>query len=403
MALNNSPHAWQLIREASAELSAPALLPGFFAVPPIAEDEILAVFRRVCAIYDGELMSTLRVYQGGRREALEHALLAAPPNFGETLRMWHGRLAGGASTAIFLNRVERWSEAIATLAARLNYALSGGDTSNLFAVEAALLIGDYGYSPFGIHVDQGSTRVVHIPLTHVPKSLYTWPRDIYEKATGGSVPCFEPERLIPLADRHTYRAGDLFFLPASLFHIGHSPELTASLAFVLTPRIEPLPLDGAAAALANHAGTDWQEKPEARALSLDTLLTLARAHRELQWSSSFGLSAAIEYDAQALFSDFDQAFAIVPPFQILVQRGQGLAVYARGTSFALLSGLDERHADDLCTLFAVLNTGESLTLQLARHVAPSISVDALTWLIELLIARHVLVTVSSQNCAICPK
>lgn len=389
MALSAST-AWRRLIDASANLTTPALLPRFFPQPPIDETEVLAAFRRVCAVHDGQLMSTLRVYQGGRREDLEYALFATPPVPGDTLRTWQRRLAGASPTAIILNRAERWSAAIGTLGAQLNHGLSGGDPSKLLTVEAVLFLGDYGYSPFGVHADKDPTKVVHIPLTAAAKSLFTWPVGIFERATGGRTPCFDPEPLIPLADRHCYRGGDLFFLPATLFHVGHSPHMTATLAFVLTPRIPPLPLDGAAAALANHVGADWPDAPSARALPLDDVLAMTREHRDMQFTSSLGLSASLEYEADGSIDGVDRPFAIIAPFQIVVQRSRGLIVHVRGTSFALLPGISDMHVEELCALFAVLNTGESLTLRLARHVAPNISIGALERILSLLMARHIL-------------
>lgn len=381
--------AWKELHVQTAGLRQPAVLRNFFGTPPIDEMEIVQIFRRIAARHNGQLMTTLRAYQGGRREELEYRVLTSPPTQLATLQSWYDATFRGKPSALILNRAERWSADVANLAATINDALAGGDISRLHDAECVLFIGDYGFSPFGVHLDHDSTKVIHIPLASTPKTMFLWSKTEFQQATGSSEPCFAPESILRNAERYEFRVGDVFFLPADRYHVGHSASLTATLAIVLTHHNRPHHLDSLASALSARFGESWASSDTVRSLRFDELTHLAEQHHLLRRASNLGLSASIEYEAAALPHDHDLEFRVVEPFRIHHHMHGGVAVHARGTNFFVKASTNERHLQDIRTLFEVINTGEVLTVNLVTHIVRTLHSDAVAHLIDMLVRRHV--------------
>lgn len=379
---------WDQLLARTDGLRKSAVLNGFFAAPPVDEQDVLDILRRVSSHYRGELLSTLRAYQGGRREELEHRVLSGAPAAGTTLARWFGETFQGRPSALILNRVERWSAPVANIAASLNQARSGGDPEQLLDIECVLLIGDYGYSPFGVHLDYDTTRVVHIPLTAERKTMLLWTEAEFVRATGKREPCFDVDTLLDSAERHEFGAGDVFFLSSDRYHVGYSPRLTATLAVVLTASKPASPCSQLPGALAAAFGPDWTDLDRVQQLPLKALCELERTHVMLRRLSNAGLSAELDADGPYLPTDHDQLLRLVTPFRIFYSQRFGLTVYVRGSTFALPAGTDERHLRGIRTLLDVLNTGESLSVNIATRIVRTLSADAVAYLLELLARRH---------------
>lgn len=381
-------YRWDELLTRTEGLQKSAVLRKFFGAPPIREEELLDIFRQVSSRYTGELLSTLRAYQGGRREELEHRALSTPPSAGANLKMWFEEVFTGLPAALILNRAERYSARVANLAASFNYALSGGEPHMLYDVECVLLIGDYGYSPFGVHLDYGTTRVVHIPLTAEPKTMLLWTEAEFVNATCGRTPCFNLDPLLPSAERHSFSAGDVFYLSSDRYHVGHSSRLTATLAVVLTQHNQSPQLSQLSAALSATFGPNWAETDMVRQLRVHELCQLERTHASLRRLSNVGLCSEVELDGDSLPSDADQMLRVVRPFRFMYSEQFGLTVYVRGTSFSLPAGTDKRHVRSICELLEILNTGESLSVNIAARIARTLSHDAIAYLFDLFARRH---------------
>jgi hypothetical protein len=381
---------WDELLARTDGLRKSAVLTGFFAAPPVGEQDVLDILRRVSSQYRGELLSTLRAYQGGRREELEHRVLSGAPGAGATLAQWFGETFQGQPSALILNRVERWSAQVANIAASLNHALSGGDPDRLLDVECVLLIGDYGYSPFGVHLDYDTTRVVHIPLTAARKTMLLWTEAEFVRATGKREPCFDFDALLDSAERHEFSSGDVFFLASDRYHVGHSPRLTATLAVVMTAHRQASSLSQLPDALAAAFGPQWADLNMVQQLRLNELCELERTHVMLRRLSNAGLSAQLDAEGPCLPADHDQLLRLVTPFRIFYRQRFGFTVYVRGSAFSLPAGTDERHLRGIAELLDVLNAGESLSVNIATHIVRTLSADAVAYLLELLARRHAL-------------
>ncbi|WP_294296740.1 hypothetical protein [uncultured Chryseobacterium sp.] len=98
-------------------------------------------------------------------------------------------------------------------------------------VDVTVFIGNYGWTPLGIHQDHQGENVLHFHLGPGDKTMYIWDQEKYKDLTGTKHNNFEIEPLLEHAEKYGFGTGDLFFMPWDKFHIGKSDELSIGVTF----------------------------------------------------------------------------------------------------------------------------------------------------------------------------
>lgn len=98
-------------------------------------------------------------------------------------------------------------------------------------VDVTVFIGNYGWTPLGIHQDHKGENVLHFHLGPGEKTMYIWDQEKYKDLTGTKHNNFDIEPLLEHAEKYDFGAGDLFFMPWDKFHIGKSDDLSIGVTF----------------------------------------------------------------------------------------------------------------------------------------------------------------------------
>lgn len=98
-------------------------------------------------------------------------------------------------------------------------------------VDVTVFIGNYGWTPLGIHQDHKGENVLHFHLGPGEKTMYIWDQEKYKDLTGTKHNNFDIEPLLEHAEKYDFGAGDLFFMPWDKFHIGKSDDLSVGVTF----------------------------------------------------------------------------------------------------------------------------------------------------------------------------
>jgi hypothetical protein len=96
-------------------------------------------------------------------------------------------------------------------------------------VEITIFIGNYGWTPLGIHQDHRGENVLHFHLGPGKKTMYVWEEEKYEKLTGSKFNNMDIEPLLEHADVYPFEEGDIFYMPWNNFHVGYSDELSVGI------------------------------------------------------------------------------------------------------------------------------------------------------------------------------
>ncbi|WPN47860.1 hypothetical protein [Pseudomonas sp. P8_241] len=380
---------WRRLVDVTSGLQEAALIKNFFDMPPIKENEILEIFNRISTMHNGRLMTTLRAYSSGRSEEHEYKILTSPPRPAESLVSWYKTIFKEDSSAIILNRAERWSVQIADFAAQTVSEITNHRPTPDLNVETVLFIGNYGFSPFGIHKDYDSIKSIHIPLLDTKKSMYLWSEDDYEKLTGCRRNCYDPPSLIHTGIRYEYALGDLFFLPPNCYHVGYSPNFSVSLAIVLSSSDISDTRDFTPA-LNAYYGKGWSGNPVALNLPLVKIIELTENFHKRRKLSNLNLAGTIDYLDDSTLIEPNKEFSIVSPFKIDYVARDDLVLYARGKTIRFEGVPNSLYIKELALLFDALNARFSVSIESASTIIRSVSIDAIVYIFELLVRCHII-------------
>lgn len=127
---------------------------------------------------------------------------------------------------IILNYSEKFSIQIAERLSVLVQPLIEeiGVPSN--GMHTTVFIGNYGFTPLGIHQDHFGANVIHFHLGPGDKTMYTWNEELFESINGGDKTLDE---VLPFATPHHFHEGDLFFMPWDQYHIGRTDDVSIGL------------------------------------------------------------------------------------------------------------------------------------------------------------------------------
>lgn len=135
---------------------------------------------------------------------------------------------------MILNCCEQFSDNFVKTLHNIISPLTDISGSPVCGLDATVFIGNYRWTPLGIHQDQPGENVLHLHLGPGDKTMYVWESDDYNKLIKkyfDEVPDNMAdekiiEELLPFAKKYHFKAGDLYYMPWNNYHIGYTPGLS---------------------------------------------------------------------------------------------------------------------------------------------------------------------------------
>jgi len=228
---------WRNFIDRCDHFSKSVVIPG---VLPDEECERLAasvtdVVRSFSRRKDGQ--QSFRVWIDNEQKSEEYVtryIYANPPLGDEDLVAWAQRVFGDRRFGIIINGSESYSEPFCRTIARYVAPLMEEIGVALNGVGSHVFIGNYGFTPIGIHQDSPGADVIHFHIGPGGKDMYNWEPADYVALTGTptnyksikSPAKPSLETMLPYASKYTFGKGDLYFMPWSKYHIGYSDEIS---------------------------------------------------------------------------------------------------------------------------------------------------------------------------------
>ncbi|MFY7847096.1 hypothetical protein [Chryseobacterium gambrini] len=174
-----------------------------------------------------------RVYIKGEEQDINYIskLFDAPPTEKETLESYAERVFEKQKFGMIINRTEKFSEKVSQNILLKLQPLLDKVGIPLTGLEMTLFVGNYGWTPLGIHIDIKGENIMHFHLGPGPKIMYNWEEDTYKELTGKKENNTDIEPLLPYSDAYPFEMGDFYFMPWNKYHIGFSDEL--SIGFIV--------------------------------------------------------------------------------------------------------------------------------------------------------------------------
>jgi len=95
--------------------------------------------------------------------------------------------------------------------------------------EITIFIGNYGWTPLGIHQDHRGENVIHFHLGPGNKKMYIWDEDQHRRLFGNKQNNTDIIPILPYAKEFEFSTGDIYYMPWNLFHIGYTDELSVGI------------------------------------------------------------------------------------------------------------------------------------------------------------------------------
>lgn len=227
---------WQNVLTNTANLREPIVLPNVFENEVGTLSELTVdIFRKLALARGTE--GGFRVWVGDENGVIPSAptkdyddrLCHNPPLAGETITEWGNRIFGGRKFGIIMNDGQLYSAEMNQKIARKIQPLLELIGMPLTGVSTTYFVGNYGYTPLGIHQDRIGEDVFHFHLGPGPKVMYTWDEELYRSISGVMNNRTTIPELLPAANKYPFAAGDIFFMPWDKYHVGFSDEVSLGL------------------------------------------------------------------------------------------------------------------------------------------------------------------------------
>jgi hypothetical protein len=346
--------------------------------PSLFDDRLFfELFDGMSANPEHAISGLFRVYINGMLSPrYENEVLYTKPLFNEGFEAYLSRATGGHKFGIVINGAEHWSDTLARLAARIFPSIIEAQGVQRSTVEVTLFIGNYGYTPFGIHIDDPYTSVVHFHAGPAAKEMTLFDKEEFHRLNGTSKNCFEPQKLLNYGRTFVIEAGDVFLLPPHYYHIGNTEKFSVGIAFavskypatslckqVLQYAINAERMTGTVDQLIDQAHHSHESLANWLRRARNELMAQASSRRHLRYA--FLRSKDIKITSQQLWIR-DPDFPLTQ-----IEEGNDLLLFARGNRIRLSrSPLTRR-------LLAALPYQAFNLEQLHCELCGSISIDAL--------------------------
>lgn len=222
---------WQSFLQKTERLTAPVVVENcinihrrdFFA------RSVIQVLRELCRLKTTQY--GCRIWSDGRLLPDDelNKLFDNQPGESETLADWAARVFAGEKFGIIINTGEKFVDALSQDIALLLAPLFEAVGIPRDGVNYTIFIGNYDKTPLGIHQDKRGENVMHFHLGPAPKTMYLWSPAAYSELKKTHDPSDLAAFKAHAEKKYTFEAGDLFFMPEGIFHIGEQDGFSVGL------------------------------------------------------------------------------------------------------------------------------------------------------------------------------
>jgi len=218
---------WDDFLKSSENLNKPTSIDDAFS--DNTSDQLLKKTMDIFKSFDEE--AAFRVWVNGeQRPDFNEILMNNPPQEKDTIETWTSRIFGKQKFGIIFNQGERWNkelnielfQKIKPLLSKVGYPMMG--------IDVTIFIGNYGWTPLGIHIDYIGESVMHFHLGEGKKQMYLWDKSLYQKDLKGEIGEKRPEFFVHKSTKYELKKGSVFYMPWGMPHIGKSDEISAAIS-----------------------------------------------------------------------------------------------------------------------------------------------------------------------------
>lgn len=221
--------AWKELYEASSHLTKPAHVKALIATEDIPEIKriLLSVTRNF--LEKGDVHLGLKTYINRTlRNDMTENMLAQLPTDTDTLETWSKQIFGAEKFGMILNFLEAHSNEFSEKAATIVQPLLNIAGLPLQGLSFLFFMGNYGFTPFGIHKENVGEEGILFHLGPGKKLFYMWDHPTHNAIPHNTQIFQNIEEMLPQAQCYELEPGDAMFIPHQVYHVANTEEFSVS-------------------------------------------------------------------------------------------------------------------------------------------------------------------------------
>lgn len=225
-------NSWNTFIQDAQQLTKPAQAKQLISKTDIVEIKQLIIDVLKGFLNKEDLHIGLKVYiDHTLRNDMIHEMASNPPSLDSDLEEWSQQIFGDQKFGMVLIGLEQYSNAFAEKAAMIVHPLLESAGLPLHGLSFLFFMGNYGFTPFGIHKEATGEDGVLFHLGPGNKQFYTWDDPKYNVIEHNSEVFHNISDMIDNGETYELAPGDAMFIPHYVYHIANTPEF--SVSFVL--------------------------------------------------------------------------------------------------------------------------------------------------------------------------
>ena len=223
---------WKSLIEKSNKLGKPAKASQLISEREIDEINLLLikVLRGFLAKKDLHVGMKIYINKELRNDFIQ-IMVANPPDFEHSLEDWSQQIFGDQKFGVILMGLEEYSNSFAEKAATIVRPLLEKAGLPLDGFSFLFFMGNYGFTPFGIHKESTGEDGILFHLGPETKEFYTWDDPKFNSIEHNSKVFHDVSNMLPESESYQLEPGDAMVIPHYVYHVANTPKF--SISFVL--------------------------------------------------------------------------------------------------------------------------------------------------------------------------
>lgn len=178
----------------------------------------------------GELYRGFKVYVDQKLDnSYIKKMAAQPPSDKESIQDWCTTIFGDQKFGFIFNSLESYDNALAERMCHIVHPLIQKAGMPLGGLSFLFFMGNYGFTPFGIHKEAKGEEGFLFHMGPSPKTFYTWDIEEYNAIEHNTEVFHNVDEMLPMAKSYELAPKSVMFIPNHLYHIANTEEFSFSV------------------------------------------------------------------------------------------------------------------------------------------------------------------------------
>lgn len=221
---------WQELLKQTSKLTQPGMVKAI-----LSEREckvLLALIAESTANFAkaNKPFNVLKIFKDGLQDnAQNEKFVNDPPQESESLVTWAERFYQGEPFGFIMNFLEDYNNDVVEEMAKHVAPLLEKHGTPWAGLLMLFFMGDYGYTPFGVHRGSPGEDGVLFHLGPATKIFYIWETEEYNRLTNNASSYHKVEEILHAATPYILEPGDAISFPDDMYHVANTEEFSVSL------------------------------------------------------------------------------------------------------------------------------------------------------------------------------